>query len=96
MHNSAVPYDNDKPPNAGLGCKYMKCSAFLVTAYNQPTINPKDRRKTFSEILTRVHHRLPGLALLPVPLLGMMDSGRDPREGLFPFLGLIVSWLLAT
>ena len=25
----------------------------------------------------------------------MMDSGGDPREGIFPSLGLIVSWLLA-
>ena len=25
----------------------------------------------------------------------MMDSGGDPREGLFPSLGLIVSWFLA-
>ena len=25
----------------------------------------------------------------------MMDSDRDPREGSFPSLGLIVSWLLA-
>ena len=25
----------------------------------------------------------------------MMDSGLDPREGIFPSLGLTVSWLLA-
>ena len=25
----------------------------------------------------------------------MRDSGQDPREGIFPPLGLIVSWLLA-
>ena len=25
----------------------------------------------------------------------MMDSGRDPGEGIFHLLGLIVSWLLA-
>ena len=29
------------------------------------------------------------------PWKAMMDSGRDPREGIFQSLGLIVSWLLA-
>ena len=24
-----------------------------------------------------------------------MDAGQDPTEGIFPFLGLIVSWLMA-
>ena len=46
MHNSAPPYD-DKLPNAGHGCKYMKCNTFLVTANSQLTINPKDEKKAF-------------------------------------------------
>ena len=44
MHNSAAPY-YDKLPNAGRGCKYMKCNTFLVTANNQLTINPKYPKK---------------------------------------------------
>ena len=38
MHNSAAPYD-DKLPNAGCGCKYMKCNASSVTANHQLTNN---------------------------------------------------------
>ena len=52
MHTSAAPY-NDKLPNAGLGYKYMKCKAYLVTANNELTINPRDGRKAFSGIPTR-------------------------------------------
>ena len=57
MHNSAAPYD-DNLPNAGRGCRHMKQNAFLVTASNQLTINPKGGKKAFSGIPTRIHHCL--------------------------------------
>ena len=73
MHNSAAPY-YDKLPNAGRGCKYMKCNTFLVTANNQLTINPKYQKKAFSGIPTQVHYHLPGLTLLPVSPLGKLPK----------------------
>ena len=59
-----------------------------VAANNQITINPKGGKNAFSAIPIRVlvKHK---------SWKAMMDVGRDPREGIFPPLGLIVSRLLA-
>ena len=80
-----------------------------VTASNQLTINPKDG-KVLSQGSRPVTIIVPSrTCTLPVSRAAyqvetlvkhkswkmMMDVGRNPREGIFPSLGLIVSWLLA-
>ena len=50
-----------------------------ITAKNQVTINPKDGKNAFSGIPTCIHHRLPGLTLLPVSLLGKLPKRLGPQ-----------------